>query len=203
MQSVEDKILARFYRKGRGFCFSGVDLTDLGSRASVDKALSSLTARQTIRRLARGLYDYPKTDDRLGGVLGPDINQVAHAIARKNGVKIQASGALAANLLGLSNQVPAKHLYYTNGISRMISVEGQSIEFKRMPPKELLAGHELSIMTANALRWYGKEAVSQELISALANRLDARARKRLVKDLRYAEAWIFEIVKQLAGMEAE
>jgi hypothetical protein len=37
--------------------------SDLGSDASIRKALSQLEKQKFIRRLARGLYDYPKKHD--------------------------------------------------------------------------------------------------------------------------------------------
>ena len=199
MKSVADKILARLYRKGRTFAFAGVDFTDLGNRAAVDKALSFLVAQGKIRRLSRGLFDYPNYDDRLGGILAPSIHQVAKAIARKNGVNIQASGALAANILGLSTQVPAKSIYLTNGKSRLVKVGNRTIQFVRASPKKMQKGHELSILTANALRWLGKSNINDGVMNSLKRIMDDRARKRLLKDLRYAEDWIYATAQKVAA----
>ncbi len=199
MQSVEDKILARLYRKGRTFAFSGVDFRDLGKRAAVDKALCSLIARGKIRRLARGLFDYPGYDERLGGELSAYIHQVAKAIARKNGVRIQASGAVAANMLGLSTQVPAKYVYLTNGKSRTIVIGGQKIEFMHTAPKKMQKGHETSSLVADALRWMGKALVDESMISTVAKNLDLRSRRRLLKDLRYSEDWIYVAALRIAA----
>lgn len=68
------------------------------------KALSLLQKQNFIRRLAQGIYDYPTMHDLLG-IIPPDLNEVAKAIAEKNGVQIPPAGAHAANLVGLSNQV--------------------------------------------------------------------------------------------------
>ena len=201
MKSVTDKILARLYRKGRTFAFTAVDFTDLGKRAAVDKALSSLVVQEKIRRLSRGLFDYPNYDDRLGGILAPSIHQVAKAIARKNGVNIQASGALAANILGLSTQVPARSIYLTNGKSRLMKVGNRTIQFTRTSPKKMQKGHELSILVANALRWLGKNHINNREINILKRIMDGRQRKRLLKDLRYAEDWIYAIAQKVATEE--
>jgi len=77
--------------------------SDLGSDPSIRKALSMLQKQNFIRRLAQGIYDYPKIPDLLG-IIPPDLNEVAKAIAEKNGVQIQSAGAHAANLVGLSNK---------------------------------------------------------------------------------------------------
>ena len=99
MQSITDKILTRIRRNGHGRAYSSKDFLDIGSRASVDHALSALTKSGEIRRVARGIYEYPKVNPDLGGQLSPDYDSVARAIARKNGVRIEPSGAWAANLL--------------------------------------------------------------------------------------------------------
>ena len=60
-----------------------------------------------LRRLARGLYDYPRVHSRLGP-LAPAPDAVAQAFARETGSSLQVAGAHAANALGLSTQVPAR-----------------------------------------------------------------------------------------------
>jgi len=102
-QGVENKVLARIYGKGRGWVFSPKKFFDLGPSISVHTALSTLASSGTIRRLARGLYDYPKKHPDLG-LLSPTPEAVAEAIATREGTKIQPSGAYSLNLLGLTEQ---------------------------------------------------------------------------------------------------
>ena len=90
-----------------GAVFVPADFLDLGSRDAIDVALHRLARKGTIRRLARGVYDYPKEHPVLG-VLFPSAETVAKAIAGRDRIRIQPAGAYAANTLGLSMQVPAK-----------------------------------------------------------------------------------------------
>ena len=71
----------------------------------MDKSLSRLAAQGKIRRLGLGIYDYPKLDPTFG-MLTPSINALAKEIAEKNNSKLKITGAEAANVLGLSTQVP-------------------------------------------------------------------------------------------------
>lgn len=87
-QSIEIAVKNRITDHGRGWCFTSIHFSDLGSDASVRKALSQLQKQNVIRRLAQGVYDYPKMHDLLG-LIPPDLNEVAKAIAEKNGVQIQ------------------------------------------------------------------------------------------------------------------
>ena len=47
------------YGSGKGYTFTPTEFLDLGGRDAIDKALSRLAIKGTIRRLARGLYEYP------------------------------------------------------------------------------------------------------------------------------------------------
>src|ERR1035441_9745696 len=115
MQTMKDQILARINRRGHGKAFTAKDFLDIASRGTIDMALSSLTRSGTIRRVRRGLYDMPKLNPALGGKLSPDIDEAARALARRQRWKIVPDGAWAANLLGLSTQVPSKIIYLTDG----------------------------------------------------------------------------------------
>jgi hypothetical protein len=55
MQTVDAKLKSRIYGSGRGAVFSPNGFLGLSRRDAVDKTLSRLTAKRTIRRLARGL----------------------------------------------------------------------------------------------------------------------------------------------------
>src|SRR3982751_6857696 len=106
MPSIVVRIFDRVKRKGRGAVWSPADFLDLGSRDSIDQSLSRLVRRGQLRRIARGVYAYPVLSPRLGA-LTPPPDDVAAALAKAKGGRIQVSGARAANELGLSTQVPA------------------------------------------------------------------------------------------------
>jgi hypothetical protein len=100
---------------GEGKAFSAKDFLDIASRGTIDMALAGLSRDGKIRRIRRGLYDTPKVIRSWGGKLCPDIDEPARAIARRQRWKSVPDGAWAANLLGLSTQVPAKITYQTDG----------------------------------------------------------------------------------------
>ena len=75
LTSVPDRIMRRVRAGGRGGVFTPSDFLDVAGRASVDQALSRLAKRGKLRRLARGLYDYPKVHPKLG-LLSPDRKSV-------------------------------------------------------------------------------------------------------------------------------
>lgn len=202
-QSVKSKIIARIHGKGRGGAYSAKDFLDLGSRGSVDVALSNLTRVGSIRRVIRGIYDFPGVSDELGGILSPIADQVAHAIARKHGWRILASGAQATNLLGLSTQVPAKTVYLSDGPSKTIKLGNQVIQFTHVEPKTLGTTSRTNGLIIQALRYLGKESVNPRIMQKLSGIIDESDRSKLLADTQYRTDWIHEIAKQVVALPDE
>jgi hypothetical protein len=192
------KIKRRIIGKGRGAVFTPADFLDLGSRDSVDQTLSRLTDQGVIRRLARGIYDYPKTSPRLGR-LSPDPDAVAAAIARKDGRVVQVSPARAANMLGLTTQVPAKAVYLTDGPSRTKQIGAQTIIMRNAAAKNLVGAGKPTGAVFQALRYLGKDGVDASVVARLSKTIDADTRRALVKDALQAPGWMRPVVEQIAA----
>lgn len=198
-----DKIMERLRRQGRGKVFTPKDFLDLGSREAVDQALSRLARGDSIQRLGRGLYCYPQINKRLGIAVPPDVDEIADALARQTGSRIAPSGAMAANRLGLSTQVPAKPVYLTDGRSRNVRVGNFVIVVKHVPPKELPVGSRTSATVLQALRHLGKDAIDATVIRRIRAALTSKHRSRLLQDARYTTDWIADAVRRIVGQEAE
>lgn len=199
MNTVQQSILQRIRSAGRGEVFTPKDFLDAGTRYATDQALSRLVRSGHIQRLGRGLYYYPRVNPRLGIPLTPDVDQVAQAIGRRTGSRMVPSGAVAANLFGLSTQVPAKFVYLSDGRSRRLRVGKIEIQIKHVTPKELPRGSQTSAMVFQALRHLGKEAADARVVAQLKAVLPARQKRELVQDARYTTGWIGEIVRQIAN----
>ncbi len=201
--SMQDKIVDLLHRHGRGKVFTPKDFLDIGSREAVDQALSRLAKAQTVQRLGRGLYCYPKINKRLGIAIPPDVDEIADALARQTGSRIAPSGATAANRLGLSTQIPAKPVYLTDGRSRQERVGNFVIVVKHVAPKELPVGNRTSATVLQALRHLGKDAVDSTVVSRIRNALSSRNRSQLLQDARYTTDWIADAVRKIAEDKAE
>ena len=197
MQTIDSKLRSRIYGHGRGAVFTPNDFLDLGGRDAVDKALSRLTARGVIRRLARGLYEYPREHPELG-TLSPDLEKVAKALAGKHRIRLQPAGAYAANLLGLSEQVPAKIVFLTDGPSRTVKIGRQEIQLRRTTPRNMAAAGRLSGLLMQAFRSLGQQHITPQRLTRLKRTLPAKERKQLIKDLPLAPTWMHPFFRELA-----
>src|ERR1700719_854001 len=202
MQTMRDQIVARIERLGEGKAFSAKDFLDIASRGTIDMALGSLTRHGTIRRIRRGLYDMPKVNPALGGKLSPDIDEAAKAIARRQRWKIVPEGAWAANLLGLSTQVPSKIIYLTDGPTNEVQIGRRSIHFKHARPKAMAGLEGKMALVVQALRHLGKQAIGPREIEKLRSTLSPAEKRRLVKDARFGVDWIYEVAKRIAEKTA-
>jgi len=202
MQTMQDQILARIDRLGPGKAFSAKDFLDIATRGIIDVALGGLTRKGTIRRIRRGLYDMPKVNPALGGKLSPDIDEAAQAIARRQRWKIVPEGAWAANLLGLSTQVPSKIIYLTDGPNNEVQIGRRSIHFKHARPKAMAELEGKFALVVQALRHLGKENVGTREIETLRTKLSLQEKRRLLRDTRFGVDWIYDVAKKIAETRA-
>jgi hypothetical protein len=199
--SIDAAILDRIRSGASGRVFSPADFLDLGTRATVDQALSRNSRAGRIRKIARGLYDVPRDHAQLGR-LAPDRSALLDAVARRDAARIFSTGAHAANALGLCDQVPMRAVYLTTGRSRKIRVGASDIQLKRTPARYLTVKNPTSGIVIQALRWLGRKNVDADVIAKLRRNLSAADRLALLQDARCAPGWIADIFHRLAKDQA-
>lgn len=198
MESLQDKIIQRIQKKGRGVVLIPSDFLDLGSRDAVDQALSRLSKTGSIHRLARGLYYAPVYSELLKTVLTPSSHEVVAAIAKREKRKVQVTGAVAANALGLSEQVPAKIAYLTDGRSKRLKIGKVTIEFRHAAPKSMVeAGTKIGLVI-QALKYFGKDHITSKVIEHLKTLLTVDEKRRLLSVSRNLPYWMKDIVASIA-----
>ena len=197
MQHIKNKILFKIYGHGRGWAFFPNDFIGEFGRKEIDNALSDLTKEGKIRRIARGMYDYPKYSELLGQELSPDFDQVARAFARKFNWRIQPSGDAALNLLGLSTQVPGKYIYLSDGPNRKYAIGNYQLEFKKTALKEIGFKHPESGLIVQALKALGKEHITADVIEKIRQQLELEKYGKILKDTKTVTGWVYDCIKDI------
>ena len=190
MISKYDQLLSNIKSHPKANIFTTRDFLDISNRVAVDKALSMLVKNGVLRRLAWGLYDCPIRHPKLG-VLPPDLNQIVDAIQRQSGDTLQIDGAKAANILGLSTQVPAKIVYLTNGHSRDVVIGNWTIKLKHASPKILAGAGQMAGCVLQALRYLGKYNINASITSKISAALSKKDKQQLKKLIPYAPSWAY------------
>lgn len=198
VQSIDDKVISRIYGHQRGWAFSKNDFLDIGGDAAIRKALSRLEEKGTIRRVLRGVYDYPRMSTFLKEPMGTDLDQLADALARKSGWRIQPSENTALNLLGLSTQVPAQSVYLSDGPSKLFEIGKRQLLFKKTKLKE--SGFKLreSELVVQALKAMGKERVDTHIYQKLAEQWAPAFWQKILRDTKTAPAWVCDVIRNLS-----
>ena len=189
--------MKRVRASGRGSVFTPSDFLIVATRSSVDQALSRLVKGGQLRRLARGLYDFPKLHPKLGP-LSPAPDDVARALARETGSQVQIAGARAANALGLSTQVPAQSTYLTDGPSRRVVLGKRIVDLRHASPKHLIAPGSPAGTVVQALRHLGAVRAA-DVAQVAARQLSAKDKKSLASTALQAPAWMRPTLVSIAN----
>ena len=197
MQSVDSQLISKIYGHQRGWVFSKNDFLDLGSDAAIRKALSRLEIKGTIRRVLRGVYDYPRISTLLNEPMGPDLDELASALARKSSWRIQPSENTALNQLGLSTQVPVQSVYLSDGPSKSYEIGKRQLTFKKRSLKE--SGFKLreSELVVQALKALGQERIDAHVCKKLSKKWSPDLWQKILRDSKTAPAWVCDVIRNI------
>ena len=205
MTGVADAIMKRVSAHGRGrWVCTPKDFLDLGSREAVDQALSRLVRVGRLRRAGRGLYDLPRISAVLKRPAPVDLDAAVAALARRDGIRIMPDGATAAHRLGLTNAVPARAGYVTDGATRTIEIDGGTIRFRHAGPHVMRWANRPAASAVQALRWLGPDAARDaRVVAALQRRLPKAAKRDLARNGRDLPGWALPLARDIAAESAE
>lgn len=199
MKGIAKKIMKRMAAHSSGkWVVTPKDFVDLGSRESVDQALSRLVKSGHLRRVGRGLYDKPRFSSVLNRPAPADIDVAVAALARRDGVRIMPDGLHSANQLGITNAVPAKASYITDGHSRVLEIDGRTIGFRHASPRVMKWTGRPSAPVVQALRWLGPDAAADKKVLTILNRnLPEDVKLDLIKNSRDLPGWALPIARSI------
>lgn len=197
VDSIDAAILDRIRKGPQDRVWTPLDFLDLGSRAAVDNTLSRNCKSGLISRAGRGLYHVPRNHPALGS-LGPSYDAMQDLVHRKAGGDVFPTGAHAANVLGLSDQVPMRSWHLTTGPNRRIRSGKSEIVLRHVSPRFVSTKNPKSAQVILALRWIGKRGVDDDVISKLRRNLSPADRAALPADAASAPAWIADIFHRVA-----
>ena len=201
---VPGQILKRIRsrRAGQWVC-TPKDLADLGNRQAVDQALSRLVKAGKLRRIATGMYDAPRWSPVLKRPAPPDLDAAIAALVRRDGVKVIPDGSVAANQLGITNAVPARPQFLTDGSPRTLRIGGQTLRFRHAAPSVMRWAGKPAAPVVQALRWLGPAAASDPRVAlGLKNRLPDAVKRSLARERHLMPAWMAEVAQSIAADRA-
>lgn len=171
------------------------DYADLGAAETIRKILHEATISGVLEKAGHGIYIKPKIS-RFGKVPVP-LEKIAREIAARDKCQILPTGSTAANLIGLSTQVPMNLSYITTGSTRAIKIGDRKISFRHASPKKFAAKGSVIPLLIQGIKEIGAENISGVEYEAIRLFIDKQQDPYLQEDLQLAPAWIQRIIKKL------
>jgi len=192
--STDSRLLSRIRRMEPGSVFMPKQFHDLGTRNAVASALKRMKAAGLVRQLSRGVYDLPIIKPAIGEV-PPSSAAIARAMELSENAKVQPSGASAANMLGISEQVPARTIFLTSGPSRVIRIGKRQITFKHAAPRNMAGAGTKAGLIVSAMRHMGRGNIDASTLEAILRNIAPGERPAVARDISHAPAWIADTIR--------
>jgi len=197
-QSIENKVVRSMRARPNAEAVSAKHFARYGNALAVGQALSRLAKAGKIRRIRQGLYDLPRPHP-VTGQTAPDPMAAVRALMEGISAQWQVSGAYAANLLGLSEQVPGRIVVLTNGSPRHVRLDKLTLVFRRAAPRYLLGAGRPAGLVIQAIRHLRERGLEPARLESLRAKLDAGTKAELAALTPKLPAWMQPIVQRLTG----
>lgn len=162
MERLTTRILEEARQRPEGAGISAKALLHLGNRAAVDQTLSRLVTRGALLRTGRGLYVLPVKGKF--GVRAPSAKAMLEHLGEQTGETIISSGAVAANRLGLTTQIPTQEVYLTSGRSREMRLGQRIVTLRHAKAWELSLAKRVAGEAIRALGAVGPLEIRDALV---------------------------------------
>ncbi len=195
MERLSETVLRYAESQPEGAPVLAKGLLHLGSRAAIDQALSRLVRRAALLRVGRGVYVLP-VESRFGR-RAPSVEKTVTALAAARGERIANSGAMAANVLGLTGQVPVRRVFLTSGPSRTLTLGCEQVELRHAPPWQLALPGRRAGEAVRALAWLGRDRAG-EATGPVREQLSEEERRELGSVSAQMPGWLAGPVNAVA-----
>jgi len=197
-KGIKDGIHGRIESLPEDAAFTASDFADIADSQNARQALKELADAGTIGRATRGVYYKPRYSELLGQAVPPDVDKVAHAVARARGWEIAPSGDHALNMLGLDTQVPAVYAYISSGPYASVRIGPYDVRFKHAANRNIVGMSQTSALVVQALKALGKDGADDYIIARISARLSAHDKENLLAETERATSWVREAVRKIA-----
>ena len=196
-KNYAEAIRMRIKRAKAGTVFVMADFADVAPNNAANRVIARLVEAGQLLVVLRGVYQKPKISKFLKENVKPTPDEVARAMARKNGWTIRPDGDAALNQLGLSTQVPAAWNYLSDGPYKKYTFSSGTLVFKHTANRLLGNLSWQAALVVQALRALGQEHVSTETIRRLADCFDNASWEAISREAQSVPDWIRTVIAKV------
>jgi hypothetical protein len=194
---IDRKILRHLWSSNNPLPITARALGGLGKPAAVRQALARLTKAGKLGRIRRGFYERPRAHPLIGETPTSSMD-VAKVILEARNAPWQVSGAYAANLLGLSEQVPGQLVIKTTANVPPVYLGKTQITFQRVAPSSLIGAGTTAGTVIQAVRHLGPKGLEPALIERLRKSLKPSTKRELQKLAPRLPQWMQPVVREIS-----
>lgn len=198
MLNLKEHILNIAQEAEEGVLLSPKEFLHLASRDAVDQAFSRLVKEGELYRVGRGLYAAPVHSKF--GTRPPSSAAIVKFLTETQGEIIVPTGASAANVLGLTTQMPMVEVYLTSGPSRNLTLGRRTVEFRNASWEYLALGNKLSGQVIRALMSQGEEFAPKGL-QKLTSRLEAKDWQEMLSIRSMLPDWLAKLLSRSSEVQ--
>jgi len=120
-------------------------------------------------------------------------------LAKRTGSRLMPTASKAANMLGLSTQVPAQNVYLTDGRSKTVKVGKQVVRLKHAAPSKMAFADSPNANVMQALRSIGRKNVGDDVVKQIARAVPRKTKDDFIRLSPVAPDWTRPIMKRIAS----
>jgi hypothetical protein len=201
-QPIDQKILRTIWSSNNPLPFTAKELNAIGKPAAVRQALARLTKAGKLKRIRRGLYERPRHHPIIGQSPSSSM-AVAEAVMKARNAPWQVSGAYAANLLGLSEQVPGQLIIKTTASVPPVNLGNAKIKFQRVAPSSLIGAGSAAGTVIQAVRHLGPGGLEPAATERLRRNLEPATKRDLQRLTPQLPQWMQPVVREISTEPAK
>jgi hypothetical protein len=197
LHPIDKKVLRQLWSTNNPLPITAKALGDLGRPAAVRQALSRLTKAGKLKRIRRGFYERPRAHPLIGETPSSSMD-VAKVILEARNAPWQVSGAYAANLLGLSEQVPGQLVIKTTANVPPVNVGKTQIKFQRVAPSSLIGAGSTAGTVIQAVRHLGPNGLEPAQAERLRTTLKPSTKRELQRLAPLLPQWMQPVMREIS-----
>jgi hypothetical protein len=106
-------------------------------------------------------------------------------------------GDWALNMLGLSTQVMASYIYYSDGPYKKYTYGKFVLEFRHRANRELTNLSYTTALVVQAFKALGREENYAPIVRQLSRQFPTKLKQKIIKEVQFVPDWIGEIIKKI------
>lgn len=180
-----------------GSVFFISDFLGMATYEAAKKTLQRLEGENGFTRVEKGIYIKQKYSNFLKKYTPVSVDVISQNISKKNSWNLAPTGNAALNALHLSEQVPARYEYLTDGPDRNFTIYGMPVSFSHSAIKDIRGLSENTKLVVQALKAIGNKNITEEHLRIIASNFSSEQLDAIKAESTGCSVWIHNCIRRI------